>query len=325
MTLLLCGVCLLRKSASVQPALSLRKMAPYSTSGDAVAAELSDDGVLVVTVRGGAPPRDGSPAEAADINVITSGIMRGLIATFNAAAEDDAVRVLVLRSADPDFFLAHYDVAAIGTNVGGPEPERKSGPTEHGFHRMCNSVREMPKPCIAAIGGRVGGGGSELCLNFDMRFGVRGKYTLCQMEVPLGILPGGSGTVTLPRLVGAGRAMEIILSGDDIDAETAERWGILNRAFPDAAAMDAHVDALAARLASLPPSAVAAAKASVVNGADMSREDALHEEDYQFQQTLRDPAAKEKMDAFLAHGGQTRAGELDLQGTMVKAGMVAKI
>jgi len=222
------------------------EMAPYSTSGDAVAAELSDDGVLVVTVRGGAPPRDGSPAEAADINVITSGIMRGLIATFNAAADDDAVRVLVLRSADPDFFLAHYDVAAIGTNVGGPEPERKSGPTEHGFHRMCNSVREMPKPCIAAIGGRVGGGGSELCLNFDMRFGVLGKYTLCQMEVPLGILPGGSGTVTLPRLVGAGRAMEIILSGDDIDAETAERWGILNRAFPDAAAMDAHGKAAAA-------------------------------------------------------------------------------
>ena len=71
------------------------------------------------------------------------------------------------------------------------------------------------------------------------------------------------------------------------------------------------------------PSAIAAAKASVVNGADMSREDALHEEAYQFGLTLRDPASKRNMGAFLAHGGQTRAGELDLQGTMRKAGLVA--
>jgi enoyl-CoA hydratase/carnithine racemase len=111
---------------------------------------------------------------------------------------------------------------------------------------------------------------------------VIGTFMMCQMEVPLGILPGGSGTVALPRLVGAGRALEIILSGDDIDAATTERWGILNRAFPDAAAMRRHVDALAARLAAMPPSAVAAAKASVVTGADLSREDALHEESYQF-------------------------------------------
>ena len=90
-------------------------------------------------------------------------------------------------------------------------------------------------------------------------------------QVPLGILPGGSGTVTLPRLIGSGRALEIILSGDDVDAETAEKWGILNRAFTDSAAMRAHVDRLAERLASMPPSAMAAAKASIVNGADMSR------------------------------------------------------
>lgn len=298
-------------------------MAPYPTSCDAVAAYLDAQGVLTVTVRGGAAPAEGSPAEAAQINVITAAIMRGLWKTFTAAAQDAAVRVVVLRSSDLDFFIAHYDVAAIGTDVGGPEPERQSGETEHGFHRLCNAVREMPKPCLAAIAGRVGGGGSELCLNFDMRFGVLGAYVMCQMEVPLGILPGGSGTVALPRLIGPGRALEVILSGDDIDAETAEKWGILNHAFPSAAAMDAHVDRLAARLASMAPSAIAAAKASVVNGADMSREDALHEEAYQFGLTLRDPASKRNMGAFLAHGGQTRAGELDLQGTMRKAGLVA--
>jgi enoyl-CoA hydratase/carnithine racemase len=237
------------------------EMAPYGPAEAATTVEtdLSDAGILAVTAVGGA----GGGNDAGSINVVTVGLMGDLVRVFRAAAADDDVRVLVLRSADPDFFLAHFDVAAIGTSVGGPEPERKMGATAHGFHRMCNLVREMAKPCIAEIGGRVGGGGSELCLNFDMRFGVTGKYTMCQMEVPLGILPGGSGTVALPRLIGSGRALEIILSGDDIDAETAERWGILNRAFPDAASMRAHVDALASRLASMPPSAVAAAKASV--------------------------------------------------------------
>ena len=90
-------------------------MAPYPTSCDAVAAYLDAQGVLTVTVRGGAAPAEGSPAEAAQINVITAAIMRGLWKTFTAAAQDAAVRVVVLRSSDPDFFIAHYDVAAIGT------------------------------------------------------------------------------------------------------------------------------------------------------------------------------------------------------------------
>ena len=86
-------------------------------------------------------------------------------------------------------------------------------------------LEQTPKLVIAQIEGRVGGGGSELSAAFDMRFGVRGKTRINQMEVPLGIMPGGTGTQRLPRLIGRGRAMELILSGDDMDAETAERWG----------------------------------------------------------------------------------------------------
>ena len=86
----------------------------------------------------------------------------------------------------------------------------------------------MDKVTIAQIEGRVGGGGSELVSSMDMRFGVIGKTVVNQMEVPLGILPGGGGTQRLPRLVGRGRAMEIVLGAQDLDAETAERWGYLN-------------------------------------------------------------------------------------------------
>ena len=82
--------------------------------------------------------------------------------------------------------------------------------------------------------GRVGGGGSEFSASMDMRFGVRGQTKINQMEVPIGILPGGTGTQRLPRLMGRARAMEVVLGGDDLDAETAERWGYLNRIFaPD--------------------------------------------------------------------------------------------
>ena len=122
--------------------------------------------------------------------------------------------------ADPDFFLAHFDVAAILDRPTGT-PVRREVQVKP-FHAMCERYRTMDKVIIAQIEGRVGGG-SELAASFDMRYGVRGKTTINQMEVPLGILPGGTGTQRLPRLIGKGRAMELILAGDDLDAETAER------------------------------------------------------------------------------------------------------
>ena len=109
----------------------------------------------------------------------------------------------------------------------------------------------MPKATIAEINGRVGGGGSELASSCDMRFGAIGRTIVNQMEVPLGIIPGGTGTQRLPRLVGRGRAMEIILGGVDIDAVTAERWGYLNRALPPDE-LRPFVDSLAHRIARFP-------------------------------------------------------------------------
>ena len=131
------------------------------------------------------------------------------------------------------------------------------------------------------------------------------------MEVPLGILPGGTGTQRLPRLVGRGRAMEIILGGIDIDAETAQAWGLINRALPPEE-LEPYVTALAKRIASYPPSAVQGAKRSINNADTMPLDDGLLTEAYEFDRTLRDSSAQRRMKQFLEIGGQTREGETHL-------------
>jgi enoyl-CoA hydratase/carnithine racemase len=254
-----------------------------------------DDGVAVATID--APP----------INVMTLALYRDLRTCADRLAADDDVRVVVLRSADPDFFIAHFDVEAI-ISIPTDAPAERSSELD-GFHRMCEQYRTMPKPTIAEIAGRVGGGGSELALSCDMRFGAIGRTVVNQMEVPIGILPGGTGTQRLPRLVGRGRAMEIVLGGIDVDAATAERWGLLNRALPPDE-LTPYVDRLARRIASFPPGAVALAKQSVLNADDLPPREGLLEEAHLFQQTLRLPGTTERIREFLARGGQTREGEL---------------
>ena len=243
--------------------------------------------------------------DAPPVNVMTLALFAE-IARFGAEVGDDPeVQVVVMKSANPDFFIAHFDVSAI-LDFPIDAPAQRSD--VNAFHQMCERFRTMPKATIAQIEGRVGGGGCELVQAFDMRFGVVGKTILSQMEVPLGILPGGGGTQRLPRLVGRGRALEIILGGDDLDAVTAERWGLLNRAL-DEKEIDVFVDGLARRIASFPPEAIELAKASV-NAADLPLAEGLVEEGYLFQRSIRSDAAQSRMRRFLEEGGQTREGEL---------------
>lgn len=249
------------------------------------------DGVALVTI-------DHPP-----INLFDLGLYPEMAQVVGALASDDAVRAVVFRSAVEGFFIAHFDVSLIlrlPTGAGTPE-------TLNDFHRMCETLRTMPKPTIAAIDGRVGGGGSEFALSCDMRFASRATVW-CQPEVPLGIIPGGSGTVRLSRLVGRSRAMEAILAGDDVDAETAEKWGWVNRIVGDPVA---HSMAVARRIAGFPVGAVQAAKRSVLRAEDHVVEDLLAEAG-EFNATLADPAARRAMENFLARGGQTPEGERTL-------------
>ena len=218
---------------------------------------------------------------------------------------DDDVRVVILDSADPEFFAAHADVTLIQAL---PSDDTTRHAELSGFHKMVDRFRTMPKATIAVIEGIARGGGSELALSFDMRFAAAGKAILAQPEVGVGIIPGGTGTQRLHRLVGRGRALEIVLGCDDIDAETAAQWGYVNRALPPDE-LHPFVDALAQRIASFPAGSIARAKAAV-DAALPDPIDGLLTEDQLFRECLSDPEADRRMTAFMAAGGQTRETEL---------------
>ena len=240
------------------------------------------------------------------INLMTPQLyqeLRGLCAELEV---DENLSVVLFKSANPDFFIAHFDVEAILDFPTDEEPKREE--ELNPFHQMCEQVRTMDKVTIAQIEGRVGGGGSEFVSSMDMRFGVIDRTIINQMEVPIGILPGGSGTQRLPRLIGLGRAMEVVLGGGDLDAKTAERWGYLNRVFETDEVED-WVSNFAKRIAGFPMQAVRLAKAAVLNS-DMPLEEGLKEEAFLFAQLLRTPDAKTQMKQFLELGGQTKEGEL---------------
>jgi len=240
------------------------------------------------------------------VNVITGELFADLLSLFEELSADPQLTVVVIKSKNPDFFLAHFDVEILLALADGEREEAAS--TLESYQRMLKGIREMDKVIIGQIEGRIGGGGSELAMNFDMRFGVIGKTIINQMEVPLGILPGGSGTQMLPRLVGRGRAMEVILAGDDIDAETAERWGLLNRIFAEDE-IDAWVAKLAARIASMPATALRTAKKSI-DCSSKPLEEGLKDESKLFVDLLFTAEAKQQMTKFMDQGGQTPQGEL---------------
>jgi enoyl-CoA hydratase/carnithine racemase len=254
-----------------------------------------DKGVLTATINN--PP----------MNVMTPPLYMDLVGFTSEVEKDESVKVVVFQSADADFFIAHFDVEAI-LEFPIDTPAEKSLEFSD-FHLMCERVRTMPKATIVKMAGRAGGGGNEFASSCDMRFGLKGKTVINQMEVALGILPGGTGTQRLPRLVGRGRAMEICLGSDDIDAETAAQWGYLNRVFDSANELDGFVDSLSKRIACWPAEAIALCKASI-NNAEMPLSDGLLEEAFLFQQTLRTKGAQHNMRKAMAMGLQTREGEL---------------
>tara|TARA_B110000881_G_scaffold153771_1_gene136623 strand:+ start:397 stop:1248 length:852 start_codon:yes stop_codon:yes gene_type:complete len=241
------------------------------------------------------------------VNVMTDALYMDLVGFTSEVEQDASVKVVVFQSADPDFFIAHFDVETI-LKFETDAPAEKSLEFSD-FHLMCERVRTMPKATIVKIAGRAGGGGNEFASSCDMRFGLKGKTIINQMEVALGILPGGTGTQRLPRLVGRGRAMEICLGSDDIDAETAAQWGYLNRVFDSENELDDFVDSLSKRIACWPAEAIALCKASI-NNAEMPLSEGLLEEAFLFQKTLRTEGAQQNMRKAMAMGLQTREGEL---------------
>jgi enoyl-CoA hydratase/carnithine racemase len=226
---------------------------------------------------------------------------------------DDEVRVIVFCSANPDFFIAHADVKAIqGLPTEVPPKARELS----FFHRMIHRFRTMPKASIGVVEGIARGGGSELLLSLDMRFAALGKAVFGQPEVALGIIPGGGATQYLPRLVGCGRAAEVILGCDDFPAELAERYGWVNRALPPDE-LWGFVDRLARHIAQFPAEAIALAKESL-GYAERPLAEGLVEEAHCFARSVATEPAQRRMARFMEIGGQTPEVETDLETALLE-------
>src|SRR5258705_4738124 len=175
---------------------------------------------------------------------------------ITALETDEQVKVVVFDSAVEGFFLIHLDFLANLDDLAHLPP----GPTGlHPWPEMLVRLSRAPVVSIASIRGRATGVGSELALACDMRFASREKAILSHFEVGAGLVPGGGPMARLPRLMGRGRALEVLLGADDIRGDLAELYGYVNRAFPDAE-LDAFVDALAMRIASFDKQAIAETK-----------------------------------------------------------------
>jgi enoyl-CoA hydratase/carnithine racemase len=193
------------------------------------------------------------------INTITAATVAELAELVGLIEQDPDLRVVVFDSADPDFYLAHYDTehdtartVALGV-----------GPTGlHAWLDLLVRLSRAPVVSIAAIRGRVRGAGSEFVLACDLRFAARENTLLGQPEVGMGLVPGGGPMARLSRLVGRGRALEILLVADDLDGPRAAEYGYVNRVIADDA-LDAEVEAIAARLARFDRDAIARTKTYV--------------------------------------------------------------
>ena len=171
---------------------------------------------------------------------------------------DESVRVVILQSALPDFFIAHSGLGRVAA-----APETVSQTRSFRLTQMIGErFRNMPKVTIAKIEGRARGGGNEIALAVDMCFAATGKAVFSNPEVAIGLVPGGGSTQRLPRLVGRGRALEVLLGCNDFSAELAERYGYINRALPPDE-LTPFVEKLARRIASFPAHAIAHAKTAV--------------------------------------------------------------
>ncbi|GGS62017.1 enoyl-CoA hydratase/isomerase family protein [Streptomyces griseoviridis] len=247
------------------------------------------------------------------VNLLDAALMTDLDRFTGAMFAADDVRVIVFDSADPDFFIAHGDmrIAEDPQSFAALDVASEQDPSLNPMMRLHERIRTLPQITIAKLRGLARGGGAELLSAMDMRFAAREHAGLAQPEDTMGIIPGAGGTVYLPGLVGRARALEIILSGQLVDAPTAERMGWVNRAVP-AAELDHVVDTLAARIATLAPG-VARATVEAVDAAAVSTAGGLATANELFGQLFSTPHAGRRGEAALAAGAQTRDGERRLE------------
>jgi enoyl-CoA hydratase/carnithine racemase len=243
---------------------------------------------------------------APPMNLLGPELVRDLVSLIQQAEADAAVKVVVFRSADPDYFISHVDVTKIKEYRA--EAARLTG--EASIALLFRYLSTSRLVSIAQIEGRVRAGGSEFVLACDMRFAARETAIFSQIEPALGQIPGGGAAQHLTRLMGRGRALEVMLSAQDYDADLAERYGWINRALP-AQALGPFVQSLAHRIARFPGVGQVVVKNRVNAIALAPVEDFRRDSDL-FAEAVRTPEAQSRIQAAMKLGFQTREAELSL-------------
>ena len=243
---------------------------------------------------------------APPMNLLGPALVRDLVTLIQQSENDDTLRVLVFRSADPDYFIPHVDVTKIAEYRA--EAARLNGEASLGllFRHLSNSRLIT----IAQIESRVRAAGSEFVLACDMRFAARETAIFGQIEPALGVLPGGGAAQHLTRLMGRGRALEVMLSAQDYDATLAEQYGWINRALP-ADSLGAFVASLAHRIAGFPAAGLARVKERV-NDITLAPVDEFRRDSDLFLADVRSADARHRLEAAMQRGLQTRQAELAL-------------
>jgi enoyl-CoA hydratase/carnithine racemase len=243
---------------------------------------------------------------APPMNLLGPELVRDLVSLIQEAEPDEAVRVLVFKSADPDYFIPHVDVTRIKEYR--QEAAKLTG--EASLALLFRHVSASRLITIAQIEGRVRAAGSEFVLACDMRFAALESAIFAQFEPAFGQLPGAGAAQHLTRLMGRSRALEVMLSAQDYSAEQAERYGWINRAMPKAVLGD-FVRSLALRIASFPATGHAAVK-DRVNAITLASADDFRRDSDAFGEAVRDPQAQGRIREAMSHGFQTRDGEMTL-------------
>ncbi|MEL0607224.1 enoyl-CoA hydratase/isomerase family protein [Vibrio echinoideorum] len=238
----------------------------------------AEDGILTVTFDFGSVNVQGQEM-LADLNGLAMRLER-----------DRDIKVVVFQSANPEIWVCHYDTNLLKDMS--TEAVSREEAKLLDLQVVLERISKLPQATIAKLEGFARGGGHEFALACDMRFAARGKYKFMQMEVGMGILPCGGGASRMARQVGLGRALEIVLSARDFDADEAEAYGTINKALePDE--IGEYVDTLAKRISKFPAESINACKQAVYESIDKPIDEALKAEAYWlYQATSKTPAVK---------------------------------
>ena len=243
---------------------------------------------------------------APPMNLLGPELVRDLVSLVQEAEADDTSQVVVFSSADPDYFISHVDVTRI-------DEYRQQAAKLTGEPSLALLFRHLSASrliTIAQIAGRVRGAGSEFVLACDMRFAARESAIFGQLEQAFGVIPGAGAAQHLTRLMGRGRALEVLLSADDYDADLAERYGWINRAMPEKV-LGEFVRSLAHRMAGFPAAGHAMVK-DRVNAIALAPAEDYRRDSNLFGEGMRNTEAQRRVRAATERGFQTRAAEISL-------------